>query len=123
MLSMLVRAVPLSAVILSYTDTAAGRQVAGTVPRRGLCGDVYLVATPAAPGCAGKSRHVNTKRQNSFRADLSELSAGATYSLCASVSKGGRRVIEHRSPKFRGKHGGKRPVLVRVERNPTGCGT
>ena len=47
LLSMLVVAMPLEGVMLSYTDTASARQVKGTVPRRGLCGDVYLVGTPA----------------------------------------------------------------------------
>ena len=42
-ISLLVVAAPLKAVMLSYTDTAAARQVKGTVPRRGLCGDVFLV--------------------------------------------------------------------------------
>src|SRR3954470_17394373 len=42
-LSLLVVALPLKAVMLSYKDSAAATQVKGTVPRRGLCGDVYLV--------------------------------------------------------------------------------
>ncbi len=46
-LTILVAALPLRGVMLSYSDTASARQVKGTVPRRGLCGDVYLVGTPA----------------------------------------------------------------------------
>jgi len=46
LLSMLVTAAPLAAVMLSYTDTASARKVKGTVPRRGLCGDVTLVSRP-----------------------------------------------------------------------------
>ena len=45
-LSLLVVAMPLKAVLLSYTDTNSAREVKGTVERRGLCGDVYLVGTP-----------------------------------------------------------------------------
>ena len=41
-LSLLVTAMPLNAVIMSYNDTNAARQVKGTVERRGLCGDVFL---------------------------------------------------------------------------------
>ena len=41
-LSMLVVAMPLKGVMLSYRDTASARQVKGEVARRGLCGDVYL---------------------------------------------------------------------------------
>ena len=39
---------PLKAVLLSYIDTNSAKEVKGTVERRGLCGDVYLVSTPAA---------------------------------------------------------------------------
>src|SRR5690242_13233316 len=42
-LSLLVVAMPLKGVLLSYTDSASAREVKGTVARRGLCGDVYLV--------------------------------------------------------------------------------
>lgn len=45
MLTMLVVAMPLKAVLQSYTDSAAARTVKGSVPRRGTCGDVFLVAT------------------------------------------------------------------------------
>lgn len=48
-LSLLVVAMPLKGVRLSYADTAAAREVKGSVPRRGLCGDVYLVGRPAGP--------------------------------------------------------------------------
>jgi hypothetical protein len=48
-LSLLVVALPLKGVTVSYADTAAAREVKGSVPRRGLCGDVYLVGTPAGP--------------------------------------------------------------------------
>ena len=43
-LSMQVRAMPLGGVLLSYKDSAMGREVKGNVDRRGLCGDVYLNA-------------------------------------------------------------------------------
>jgi beta-galactosidase/beta-glucuronidase len=41
-LSMLVVALPLKGVMMSYGDTNAARQMKGSVARRGLCGDVYL---------------------------------------------------------------------------------
>ena len=49
LLSLLVVALPLKGVLLAHTDTNSARQVEGSVARRGLCGDVYLVATPAGP--------------------------------------------------------------------------
>ena len=48
-LSLLVVAMPLKGVMLSYSDTASAREVKGSVARRGLCGDVYLSSTPAGP--------------------------------------------------------------------------
>ena len=45
---LLVVAMPLKGVLLSYTDTNSAREVKGDVERRGLCGDVFLVSTPAA---------------------------------------------------------------------------
>ena len=35
--------------MLSFRDTATARAIEGTVARKGLCGDVYLVSTPAGP--------------------------------------------------------------------------
>jgi hypothetical protein len=48
-LSLLVVAMPLKGVLLSYNDTNAAREVKGTVERRGLCGDVWLTSTPTGP--------------------------------------------------------------------------
>src|SRR5262249_35817765 len=47
-LSLLVVAMPLKGVLLSYSDTNSAREVKGTVERRGLCGDVFLTSRPAA---------------------------------------------------------------------------
>lgn len=44
-LTMLVVALPLKAVLQSYTDSASARTVKGTVARRGTCGDVFLVGS------------------------------------------------------------------------------
>src|SRR5213078_2187120 len=59
-LSLHVVAMPLKAVMLSYTDTANARQVKGAVARRGLCGDVFLESTPATAIAA-------TRAETSFR--------------------------------------------------------
>ncbi len=48
-LALLVVAMPLKGVMLSYVDTASAQQVKGSVARRGLCGDVYLTSTPRGP--------------------------------------------------------------------------
>ncbi len=38
--------------MLMFNDTNAARRGRGQVARRGLCGDVYLVGTPAGPRIA-----------------------------------------------------------------------
>ena len=50
-LSLLVVAMPLKGVILSYSDTNAAREVKGIRSRggRGLCGDLFLTSTPRRP--------------------------------------------------------------------------
>jgi hypothetical protein len=48
LLSLLVVPLPLKGVLVSYSDSATARTVKGTVPRRGLCGDVFLASEPAA---------------------------------------------------------------------------
>ena len=83
-LSLLVLAMPLKGVMLSYSDTASARQVKGSVPRRGLCGDVYLVGTPA--GARITDVRVDTsvrERQISVDTALQQLDAGGRYSLRA----------------------------------------
>ena len=71
-LSVLVVAMPLKGVRLSYNDSNAAREVKGAVARRGLCGDVYLIATPAAariaePTCSTTSRCRSTRRSRARR--------------------------------------------------------
>ena len=51
-LSIHVAALPLRGVMVSYSDTAAAREVRGAVARRGLCGDVHLVGEPLGPRIA-----------------------------------------------------------------------
>ncbi len=100
-LSMLVVALPLKSVLLSYNDTAAGRQVRGTVPRRGLCGDVYLVSTPAHARIADAK--VDTSVRNgriSFDVALPELAPEARYILRARITNDGRAATEPASQSF-----------------------
>src|SRR5207245_10727014 len=48
-LSLLVVAMPLKCVLLSYTDSNAARAVKGQVERLGVCGGVFLGSAPAGP--------------------------------------------------------------------------
>jgi hypothetical protein len=101
-LSMSVLAMPLKGVMMSYSDTSAAKEVKGSVQRRGLCGDVYLVSSPAA------ARITDVKVDTSVRkgeitvgAAPQGLAADKTYSLCGEIMENGRRVREFVSKPFR----------------------
>ena len=101
-LSLLVVAMPLKGVVLSYTDTASARQIKGSVRRRGLCGDVYLVSS------SGGSRISDVKVETSVRkweitcnSSVQNLRVGESYSLALRVSEDGRDVKQLRSPAFK----------------------
>jgi hypothetical protein len=89
-LSLCVQAAPLAAVMQAYTDTGAPRRVRGTVERRGLCGDVFLVSTPR--GARVGDVKVNTsvrKWQIELDTALQQLEAGKSYGLRAQVTDEG----------------------------------
>jgi beta-galactosidase/beta-glucuronidase len=102
LLSLLVVAMPLRAVMLSHSDMNAAREVRGRVARRGLCGDVFLVGTPRG------ARIVDVKIETSVcrgeitvDAGLQELAVDARYTLRAEIRDSGRRVRQLASPVFR----------------------
>ncbi len=98
-LSLLVVALPLRGVMLAYRDSNSARQVQGSVPRRGLCGDVYLVSEP--PGeRLGAVRVETSVRQGTigFVAEVAGAAADRRYRLRATVRQGERVVVEATSP-------------------------
>jgi beta-galactosidase len=102
MLSMLVVAMPLKGVRLSFNDSNAARQVQGSVARRGLCGDVYLVATPAAARLTDIAVTTSVRnRQIAVAAALENLTSDDSYTVRAEVREQGRIVQEFASPPFR----------------------
>ena len=102
-LSLLVVAMPLKAVMLSYNDTASAREVKGSVARRGLCGDVYLVGTPQGARIADVKVDTSVRRgQIALDAALQGLAADGRYTLRAQVADGDRRVGEFTSKPFKG---------------------
>jgi len=101
LLSLLVTAMPLKAVMMSNADSAAAKQVKGRVERRGLCGDVYLVGTPAGARLDGVRIDTSVRRSEiSFNAALRGLTDGARYTLSARVTDAGREVAAFTSPVF-----------------------
>lgn len=101
-LSLLVLAMPLKGVLLSYSDTNSARAVPGTVERRGLCGDVYLEATPSA------ARITDVKIDTSIRkgeitvsAALTGLPADVPYALRVRIQDGEQTVRTFVSKPFK----------------------
>ncbi|UCC99117.1 MAG: hypothetical protein JSW66_04365 [Phycisphaerales bacterium] len=100
-LSLLVVAMPLKGVMLSYTDSASAREVKGSVARRGLCGDVYMVSTPGGPYIADVKTETSVRRrQLTVEAALEGLSTDARYAVYARFVKDGRNIREFTSPSF-----------------------
>src|SRR5439155_5775541 len=82
LLSLLVVALPLRGVMLSYTDSNAAREVKGAVARRGLCGDVFLVGTPRGARIADVKIDPSVRKgEIAFAVTLESLAAGARYAL------------------------------------------
>ncbi len=97
-LSMLVVALPLKEVMLSYSDTSTARTVKGAVARRGLCGDVYLVSSPAAARIADVKIDTSVRRwELAVGAALQGADAGQRYAMTARIEDHGRTVLEFRS--------------------------
>jgi len=101
MLTMLVTAMPLKGVMLSYSDTASAKKVKGTVDRRGLCGDVYLVAAPADARIADVKVDTSTRKWRiALDVALEGLAGDARYALRARISDNGRSVRQFTSKIF-----------------------
>jgi beta-galactosidase len=100
-LSLLVVAMPLKAVLESYSDTNTARQRQGKVERRGLCGDLWLISQPAGARLA--DIHLDTsfrQSQISFKARLAGLAADHRYQLRARITDHDRPVAQFSGPKF-----------------------
>src|SRR5438876_8449936 len=91
--SLLVLALPLKGVMLSYADTASAKEVKGAVARRGLCGDVYLVGTPSAARLGDVKVDTSVRsREVTVSAMLQGLAAEGRYTLRARITDGDRTV-------------------------------
>jgi hypothetical protein len=100
-LTLLVVAMPLKAVIESYNDTNTARQQKGTVERRGLCGDVWLKSEPV--GARLGEIKIDTSFRHSritFTAGLQGVSTGRRYKLQARIRDQGRQIAHFTGPVF-----------------------
>jgi beta-galactosidase len=85
-LSLFVMAMPLKGIMLSYSDTNSAKAVKGTVERRGLCGDVYLVATPAGPRITDVRVETSVRKgEIAFDVAVEGLPPDAKYRLQARI--------------------------------------
>ena len=102
-LSLLVVAMPLKGVLLSYTDSNSARELKGKVERRGLCGDVFLVSTPAGPRIGDVRVDTSVRKSKvTFDAALHGLAADEGYSIRVLITREGRAVREFTSHEFKG---------------------
>ncbi|MGQ9730081.1 MAG: carbohydrate binding domain-containing protein [Candidatus Zipacnadales bacterium] len=100
-LSLLVVAMPLRGVMLSYNDTASAREVQGTVARRGLCGDVFLCSMPSGPRIVGLRTVTALQRgEVTFQTAITDLVANEQYALHVQVVDKGQVVHEFTTPLF-----------------------
>jgi beta-galactosidase len=103
-LSALVVALPMKAVLLAATDSNSAREVRGSVPRRGFCGDLFLVALPKGPTID------SVRLESSFRngnvkvlAQLRDVQPNQRYCLKLAVRDDDRIIQEALSPIVNGK--------------------
>jgi len=102
-LCVLVVALPLKGVMRSYTDTASARDVEGTVERRGLCGDVYLVSTPAGPRLADVRVETSVRKRNVLLdVALEGCAPHGLFMLRGRITRAGQVVHPFTSQAFRG---------------------
>ena len=100
-LSLLVVAMPLKAVMESYSDTNTARTRQGRVERRGLCGDVWLVSEPIGARLADVRIATSFRQgQITFKTALHGLESNAHYRLQARISDRSRPVAEFTGSTF-----------------------
>jgi hypothetical protein len=93
-LSLLVVALPLQGVLLSYSDTNAVHEVRGSVERRGLCGDVWLVSTPTGPRITDVQVDTSVRKgELQISAALVDLAADRRYQLRIQIREDEGQVV------------------------------
>ncbi len=114
LVTMKVSARPLKDVITAYSDSNMARQVEGTVARRGLCGDLYLLSTPAAARIAHVGIETSVRRSEiAINVDLLDLEPQKKYKLRAVITDGDKKVAEFTGEPFAGDNlPGKRKTLT-----------
>ena len=100
-LSLLVVAMPLKSLMESYADTNTAKKKKGKVERRGLCGDVWLIAEPGGARISDVKIDTSFRRSEiTFQAGLEGLAGDGRYQLQARISDQGKQVAEFSGPTF-----------------------
>ncbi len=101
LLTLLVLALPLKGVLLSYTDTNSAKAVKGLVERRGLCGDIYLANTPTVANISDVRIETSVRQgEVTVHAALTSLAAKRPYVLRVQIREGDRTVRTFSSKPF-----------------------
>ncbi len=99
-LSMLVAAVAQQGLPQYSYDNPTGR-TRDSVPRRGLCGDVYLQGAPSGARIADVKVDPSVRNQTiAFDTGLQDLAPGVQYVLHAVITEKGKKVAEFTSKPF-----------------------
>ena len=102
LLSLRVTAVPLKGVLLSFRDSANAREVRGSVARRGLCGDVFLVSTPSGLRISDIKVDTSVRRGTlALTVSLENLAADQQCSLSAVVARDGEPIEQFTGKTFK----------------------
>jgi hypothetical protein len=101
-LSILVAALPLKGVLLSYTDMNSAKEVKGSVARRGLCGDVSLGGMSSAARIADAKVDTSVRKEEiTYSVALEGLAVDVAYALRVKIEENGRGVHEFTSKAFK----------------------
>lgn len=103
-LSLQVSAMPLRAVLVSYSDSNQARAIKGRVERRGLCGDLFLVGQPAGARLADVKVDPSWRRgETRVEVGLEGLEPARRYRVEVRVARAGAELHRWRSPVFVGR--------------------
>ncbi|NUQ63106.1 MAG: hypothetical protein HUU20_11570 [Pirellulales bacterium] len=100
-LSMLVAAKPLHEVMLMFNDTNASRRARGSVARRGLCGDVYLIGEPSPARIDGVNVATSVRKgEITVTVAIQGPQPRRQYALRAAITDNGQKVMEFTTRAF-----------------------
>ena len=106
LLSIELTALPLADVIAIFGDTNAPRRGEATVNRRGLCGDLFLVAEPFGPRITDISVETSIRKgEITFHTALEGLDPNKRYAMRVAISDNDKilRIIESKNNPVNGR--------------------